>query len=126
MKEADDALKRNLRRAFQHILFLTQLSHDLPRQIDEITLEKDVETALDGTTVWKELAEKGKAFLSGQFTAKALLTNLTDTRLRQAAVRTARRLLPSTAAAPAARWGPRPQERHLRRRTRRRPSPRRR
>jgi hypothetical protein len=79
MKEADDALKRNLRRAFQHILFLTQLSHDLPRQIDEITLENDVETALHGTTVWKELAEKGKAFLTGQFTAKALLTNLTDT-----------------------------------------------
>lgn len=79
MHEANDALKRNLRRAYQHILFLAQLSPDAPREIHEITLENDAETALNGTTVWKELAEKGKVFNSGQFTAKALLTNLTDT-----------------------------------------------
>lgn len=78
MQQSREALKRNLRRAYQHILYLTQLSHDTPRQIEEITLENDAETALNGTTVWKELAEKGKVFQAGQFTAKALLTNLTD------------------------------------------------
>lgn len=76
MDEAHDALKRNLRRAYQHILYLAQHSLDSPRQIAELTLENDAETALNGTTVWKELAEKGKVFHAGQFTAKALLTNL--------------------------------------------------
>lgn len=78
MDEAHDALKRNLRRAYQHILYLAQHSLDTPRQVVEITLENDAETALNGTTVWKELAEKGKAFHNGQFTSKALLTNLAD------------------------------------------------
>jgi hypothetical protein len=79
MREAQEALKRNLRRAYQHILFLAQLSPDSPRRIVEVTLENDAETALNGTTVWKELAEKGKVFQTGQFSAKALLTNLNDT-----------------------------------------------
>jgi len=78
MQQSHEALKRNLRRAYQHILYLTQLSHDAPRQLEEITLENDAESALNGTTVWKELAEKGKVFQSSQFTSKALLTNLTN------------------------------------------------
>lgn len=78
MDEAHEALKRNLRRAYQHILYLAQYDVDSPRQILEITLETDAETSINGTTVWKELAEKGKVFQSGQFTAKALLTNLAE------------------------------------------------
>lgn len=78
MDEAHEALKRNLRRAYQHILYLAQHSLDSPRQVIELTLENDAETSLNGTTVWKELAEKGKVFHSGKFTAKALLVNLAD------------------------------------------------
>ena len=78
MDDANDALKRNLRRAYQHILYLAQHTLDSPRQVLELTLDNDAETALNGTTVWKELAEKGKAFEGGKFTAKALLINLAD------------------------------------------------
>jgi len=78
MDESNEALKRNLRRAYQHILYLAQHTLDSPRQVVELTLDNDAETALNGTTVWKELAENGKAFEGGKFTAKALLTNLAD------------------------------------------------
>lgn len=78
MDDSHEALKRNLRRAYQHILYLAQHTLDSPRQVLELTLDNDAETALNGTTVWKELAEKGKAFEGGKFTAKALLINLAD------------------------------------------------
>ena len=77
-KEAYDQLVKSLKRAFQHILYLSQPTPDMPRELAEITLEEDALTALDGTTVWKELGERGKAFLSGEFTARALLHNLRD------------------------------------------------
>ena len=77
-KEAHTQLVKSLRRAYQHILYLSQPTPDMPRELAEITLEEDAITALDGTTVWKELGEQGKAFLSGEFTARALLHNLRD------------------------------------------------
>ena len=77
-QDADGQLKKNLRRAYQHILFLAQPTTDAPRELAEITLEEDALTALDGTTVWKELAEKQKAFLPGQFDSDALVFNLRE------------------------------------------------
>ncbi|MEZ5116075.1 MAG: DUF499 domain-containing protein [Candidatus Nanopelagicales bacterium] len=79
MREADTHLKKNLKRAFQHILYLSQPTPESPRTVEEITLDEDALTALDGTVVWKELAAKQKVFLPGQFGSKALLHNLRDT-----------------------------------------------
>lgn len=76
MDDAFAALKRNLQRAFQHLLYVSQLTQDSPREITEITLDNDALTALHGGTAWKELAAKDKVFQSGQFTAKALTINL--------------------------------------------------
>lgn len=79
MREAEGHLKKNLKRAYQHILYLSQPTPDSARTLEEITLDEDALTALDGSVVWKELAAKQKAFLSGQFGSQALLFNLRDT-----------------------------------------------
>lgn len=71
-------LDKFLRKAFQHILYVSQPTPNTPKTIAEITLDQDVLTALDGTTVWKELAEKGKAFEESRFDAKVLLLHLRD------------------------------------------------
>ena len=76
MKRAGGELDKTLKRAFQHILYLAQPTPDKPKSIEEITLEQDALTSLDGTTVWKELAAKSKAFEQGRFNAKALLGQL--------------------------------------------------
>lgn len=76
MDKARADLDKNLKRAFQHILYVSQPTPDSPKKIEEITLDQDTLTALDGTIVWKELAEKGKTFESSRFDAKALLHNL--------------------------------------------------
>lgn len=73
---AKEQLQKNLRRAYQHVLYLSQPTPDTPRTIAEITFDKDAETALNGQTVWAALAEAQKAFQPGKFNAKALLTNL--------------------------------------------------
>ena len=78
MRDAESSLKKNLKRAFQHILYLSQPTADSPRTVQEITLDEDALTALDGTVVWKELAAAQKAFLPGQFGSQALLFNLRD------------------------------------------------
>ncbi len=71
-------LDKNLKRAFQHILYVSQPTPDTPKKIEEITLDQDTLTSLDGTIVWKELAEKGKAFEASRFDVKALQRNLRD------------------------------------------------
>jgi hypothetical protein len=78
MRDAEGHLKKNLKRAYQHILYLSQPTVDSARSVQEITLDEDALTALDGTVVWKELAVKQKAFLPGQFGSQALLFNLRD------------------------------------------------
>lgn len=78
MREAESQLKKQLRRAYQHILYLSQPTPDAPRCLEEITLEEDALTALDGTVVWKELAARQKAFLPGQFGSQALIFNLRE------------------------------------------------
>ena len=57
---------------------MAQPTPDSPKTIEEITLDQDTLTALDGTIVWKELAEKSKAFEAARFDVKALLRNLRD------------------------------------------------
>ncbi|PCK24398.1 DUF499 domain-containing protein [Rhodococcus qingshengii] len=75
---AKEQLEKALRRAFQHVVFLWQPDPDGERTISDITFDSDNLTALNGTMVWKSLAEKDKAFDAGQFSAKALVHNLRD------------------------------------------------
>lgn len=75
---AKDQLEKAVRRAYQHIVFLAQPDPDGERSLEDITFDSDNLTALDGTMVWKALAERDKAFDAGQFSAKALVHNLRD------------------------------------------------
>lgn len=79
MDKAKADLDKNLKRAFQHILYVSQPTQDSPKHIEEITLDQDTLTSLDGTIVWKELADKGKTFEATRFDVKALMHNLRDT-----------------------------------------------
>ncbi|MGX1909292.1 DUF499 domain-containing protein [Streptomyces phaeochromogenes] len=76
--EAKRSLEDHIKRAFQHVLFLAQPDDDAPRVVDEVTFGDKTETALFGTTVWKALVEKERAFDQGTFTAKTLLHNLRE------------------------------------------------
>ncbi|SHN46910.1 DUF499 domain-containing protein [Cryptosporangium aurantiacum] len=75
---AKQQLEKALKRAFQHVIYLAQPSPDGERYIDEVTFDEDNYTALDGTLVWKSLAERDKVFDKGQFGSKALIFNLRD------------------------------------------------
>jgi Protein of unknown function (DUF499) len=78
--EARRNLDKAVRRAYQHILYLGQGAESEHSRVDQpITFEKETESALDGTVVWKELVGKGKVFDVSAFDAKALLHNLNDT-----------------------------------------------
>ncbi|MGW6880312.1 DUF499 domain-containing protein [Streptomyces goshikiensis] len=76
--EAKRSLETTVRRAFQHVLFLAQPDDNATRAVDEVTFDDKSETALNGTTVWKALVEKGKAFDQGTFIERALLHNLRE------------------------------------------------
>lgn len=76
--EAKRSLEAHVKRAFQHVLFLAQPDDETTRSVDEVTFDAKTETALLGTTVWKALVEKGKAFDQGTFTARALIHNLRE------------------------------------------------
>ena len=67
----DDAIQR----AFQHVLYLTQPDPMADRSVTQRSLEHGT---LDGTVIWKELAEAQKTFQPGTFDATALLHNLRD------------------------------------------------
>lgn len=58
---AREQLIKNLRRAYQHIVFLGQPDPDAERSLEQITFDADNLTALDGTMVWKALVEADKA-----------------------------------------------------------------
>jgi hypothetical protein len=47
--------------------------------LDQVTFDDEHSSALDGTIVWKSLAERDKVFDNGQFTARALVHNLRET-----------------------------------------------
>jgi hypothetical protein len=76
--EAKDKVEKAIKRAYQHVVFLSQPDPSADRLLGEITLDDDNQSALDGTQVWKALVECDKAFDSGQFTGKALLHNLRE------------------------------------------------
>ena len=78
LKEAKEKLEKQIKRAYQHVVYLAQPDSDIERTGETITFEDDNQTALDGTQVWKALVEREKAFDTGQFTAKALVHNLRD------------------------------------------------
>lgn len=76
--EARARLQKALRRAYQHVAYLSQPDPDAPRHLAQVTFDDDSQTSLDGGLVWKRLVESEKAFDTGQFTAKALLHQLRD------------------------------------------------
>ncbi|MFE3360619.1 AAA family ATPase, partial [Streptomyces californicus] len=75
---AKEQLEKTIRRAYQHVVFLWQPDPDGERAMSEVTFDSDNLTALDGTMVWKALAERQKTLDANQFTANALVHNLRD------------------------------------------------
>jgi hypothetical protein len=75
---AKEQLEKALKRAYQHVVYLAQPDPDGERYLDQISFDDEHSSALDGTIVWKALAERDKVFDAGQFTAKALVRNLRD------------------------------------------------
>jgi hypothetical protein len=75
---AKEQLEKAVKRAFQHVVFLAQPNPEGDRVVEDLTFDGDNLTSLDGTLVWKALAERDKVFDAGQFTAKALLHNLRE------------------------------------------------
>ena len=75
---AREQLEKALRRAYQHIAYVAQPDPDAERYLEQITFDDDTLTALNGTIVWKGLAEHDKVFDAGEFDVKALLHNLRE------------------------------------------------
>jgi hypothetical protein len=73
---AKDQLERTLKRAYQHVAYIAQPDPDGERYLDQLTFDDDTLTALNGTIVWKGLADRDKVFDAGQF--GALLHNLRE------------------------------------------------
>ena len=73
---AKEQLEKAIKRAYQHVVFLAQPDPDGERVTQEHTFDSENLTSLDGTMVWKALAEREKVFDAGQFSAKALVHNL--------------------------------------------------
>lgn len=71
-------LEKAVKRAYQHVAYLAQPNPDADRALDQITFDDENQSALDGTQVWKALADKEKVFDAGQFTARVLLYHLRD------------------------------------------------
>lgn len=78
LADAKAQFEKQLRRAYQHAVYLAQPDPDGERYLDQVTFDDEHSSSLDGTIVWKKLAEREKVFDSGQFTAKALEHNLRD------------------------------------------------
>jgi hypothetical protein len=78
LKAAKEQLEKALRRAYQHVAFVSQPDPEGERHLDQHTFDDDSLTALNGTMVWKALADRDKAFDVGQFDAQALLHNLRE------------------------------------------------
>lgn len=78
LEAARDQLTKTVKRAYRHVVYVVQPDPDGERYLDQLTFDGDNETALNGTLVWKGLAERDKVFGQGQFGARALLHNLRD------------------------------------------------
>lgn len=68
---------KQLRAAFQHVVWLADLGNG-ERGWGEHRFDGDLESALNGSHVWKVLQLHEKAFGVGEFTSTALLHNLRD------------------------------------------------
>ncbi|MFB6724860.1 DUF499 domain-containing protein [Kribbella sp. NPDC056345] len=75
---AKNQLEKALKRAYQHVAYLAQPDPDGERYLAQITFDDDNLTALDGTIVWKGLADSDKVFDTGQFGPRALMHNLRE------------------------------------------------
>ena len=75
---AREQLEKALRRAYQHVAYVAQPDPDGERYLDQLTFDDDTLTALNGTIVWKGLADRDKVFDAAQFDAQALLHNLRE------------------------------------------------
>lgn len=75
---AREQLEKALRRAYQHVAYVAQPDPDGERYLDQLTFDDDTMTALNGTIVWKGLADRDKVFDAGQFDVQALLHNLRE------------------------------------------------
>lgn len=76
--EAKRRMEGAVKRAYQHVAYLSQPDADAERELEQITFDDDAQSSLDGTLVWKALAAREKAYDQGEFTAKALLHQLRD------------------------------------------------
>ena len=79
LADAKGKFEGHLKRAYQHVIYLAQPDPDGERLLQEVTFDDEHSSALDGTIVWKALAERDKVFDDGQFTARALIHNLRET-----------------------------------------------
>ena len=75
---AKEQLEKAIKRAYQHVAYLAQPDPDGERRLEQLTFDDEHSTSLDGTIVWKALAERDKVFDAGAFNAKALVHNLRD------------------------------------------------
>ncbi len=75
---ARDRFTKAVKQAYRHVVYVVQPDPDGERYLDQLTFDGESETALDGTLVWKGLAERDKTFGQEKFGAKALLHNLRD------------------------------------------------
>ncbi|MGV7990958.1 DUF499 domain-containing protein [Mycobacterium kansasii] len=78
LASAREQLEKALRRAYQHVAYVAQPDPEGDRYLDQHTFDDDTLTALNGTMVWKALADRDKVFDKAQFGAQALLHNLRD------------------------------------------------
>jgi hypothetical protein len=72
------AFEKEVRRAYQHIVYLDVGDDGQGRTMRDVRLEQENQSALDGSVVWAKLQEAGKVAGVGEFDAKALLHNLAD------------------------------------------------
>jgi hypothetical protein len=79
-KEQRDDAKRGMDRAikgaYQHVVYLAAGEGGEGRVDKDVRFEQPNQSALDGSVVWAELAHRGKTFGTGEFSAKALIHNL--------------------------------------------------
>lgn len=74
--EAKRLMERAIKGAYQHVIYLAAGEGGEGRLDKDVRFEHANQSALDGSVVWAELANRGKTFGAREFNAKALLHNL--------------------------------------------------
>ncbi|MYA15887.1 MAG: DUF499 domain-containing protein [Gammaproteobacteria bacterium] len=77
LARADKDFNKQVRAAYQHVVWLADMGSGQRGWADH-RFEGDLETALNGSHVWKVLEAADKAFGVGEFNAKALCHNLEE------------------------------------------------